>query len=61
MRRPGAAMPAHYVLTCLQEEVLKGKLCCFCHLESVGDGNSSLGDMRLTWKYLVNLEGLSGF
>lgn len=52
--------PASAVLACLQEEVLKGKFCCFSHWESVGDGNRGRGGVRLTWKCYVGLKGLSG-
>lgn len=31
-RRQALVTTANYVLTCLQEKVLKGKLCCFSHL-----------------------------
>lgn len=66
MRRPTAARkqalvtPASYGLTCLQDEVVKGKLCCFSHPESAGDGNCGLGDIRLTWKCYRGLKGVSG-
>lgn len=63
MRRPTAARKqalvtsARYVLTCLQEEVLKTLLLlpsgvCW------GDDNRGLGDVRLTWKCCVSLKGL---